>query len=182
MGGWISKARSESIKKEKNVEVPKSENVTEKAGQNELLEPVLETIPDVIPETPVSEGEINDAELEDLISKVSDVKLVEQEARAPTPSLDEIAEFNRESLKSAETQEKNVLPSARDLAAEKLPELISGFAMENLKEVDTEEKIVLPTACEIAKEKTVIDITTFDQSKLKSTSVKVEQVQNYLNL
>ena len=89
--------------------------------------------------------------------------------RAPTPDLEEISNFDRDTLKNSSTTERNVLPSLQDIVQERLPQLIEDFQISQLKEVNTEEKCILPTAQEIAKEKLVYDIPAFDHAKLHTS-------------
>ena len=95
----------------------------------------------------------------------------EQVARPTTPSLDEIASFDKSSLKATETAEKGALPTVGDIAQEKLPQEIDAFDKAGLRQVETEEKGILPTLPQIAQEKTLEEITSFDKSNLKPAPI-----------
>lgn len=62
-------------------------------------------------------------------------------------------------LKPTDSSEKNVLPTAEDMKAEKTQEAIltgiAGFQAESLKPTETKERSVLPGAQEIQAEKTI---------------------------
>ncbi|XP_048516765.1 thymosin beta isoform X11 [Dendroctonus ponderosae] len=87
----------------------------------------------------------------------------------------ELEGFSSSKLKNAETQEKIVLPSAEDLAAEKtekaLIEGIAKFDPAKLKHTETQEKNPLPDKDVIEQEKAqsnlLSGIENFDSTKLK---------------
>ena len=106
-------------------------------------------------------------EVSEKVEVVEPVVKPEQAARPTTPSLDEIASFDKSSLKATETAEKSTLPTVVDIAQEKLPREIDEFDKAGLRQVETEEKGILPTPPQIAQEKTLEEITSFDKSNLQ---------------
>ncbi|XP_066138077.1 thymosin beta isoform X4 [Euwallacea fornicatus] len=92
----------------------------------------------------------------------------------------ELEGFSSSKLKNAETQEKIILPSAEDVAAEKtekaLIEGIAKFDQAKLKHTETQEKNPLPDKDVIEQEKTqnnlLSGIENFDSTKLKHAETR----------
>jgi len=92
----------------------------------------------------------------------------------------ELEKFKPELMKKASTQEKSILPTAEDVAAEKTQQAIlkgvEGFDTNNLKHTETQEKVVLPDKEVIESEKVqqnlMEGIQTFDTAKLKQTETQ----------
>ncbi|KHN72844.1 hypothetical protein Tcan_03900 [Toxocara canis] len=83
-------------------------------------------------------------------------------------------------LKHVETQEKNILPSSKDVYSEKvdpdLKEEIKAHETSKLRHTDTIEKIVLPTHEDVKRERVEEEmksgIKNFDPQKLRSVSTE----------
>jgi len=101
------------------------------------------------------------------------------------PKVDSDLKFELEHLKpglmkKASTQEKIVLPTAEDVAAEKTQQAflegVVGFNQNNLKPTTTAEKIVLPDKdvieSEKGQQKLLEGIETFDTKNLKHTETE----------
>jgi len=91
----------------------------------------------------------------------------------------ELEKFSN-NLKPTNTQEKVVLPTAEDVAAEKTQQAllqgVEGFDTNKLKPTDTQEKVVLPSQQDVAAEKTqqalLKGVEGFDTNKLKPTDTQ----------